>query len=49
MKIELEKEEVSVLLNALIENIAFDNDADEIKKLYNNIIEQVDIEGYDKI
>ena len=31
MKLELKDEEICILLNALIENIAFDNEAIEIR------------------
>ena len=49
MRLDLKENEIKVLLNALIENIAFDNEAVEIKELYNNIVSESKIEGFEKI
>ena len=49
MTLELNENEARILLDALIENIAFDNDADDIKELYNKIVSEVDIDGYERI
>lgn len=46
MEIRLREEEVRVVLDALVEAMAFDNDADDIKDVYNKILEEVSIEGY---
>ena len=49
MTISLNEQEIRILLDALLENIAFDNDAEEIKDLYNKILIETDTEGYEKI
>ena len=49
MRLDLKENEIKVLLNALIENIAFDNEATEIKELYNKILSESKIEGFEKI
>ncbi len=49
MTISLNEQEAKVLLDALLENIAFDNDAEEIKDLYNKILSETNTEGYEKI
>ena len=49
MQIELNKREVIVLLDSLIQGIVFDNTAIDIAKLYNKILKQTDIRGYEKL
>ena len=49
MTISLNEKEIRVLLDALLENIAFDNDADDIKELYNKVLSETNTEGYEKI
>lgn len=49
MKIELSKREVIVLLDRLIQGIAFDNTAIDMAKLYNKVLKQTDIKEYEKL
>ncbi len=38
MDINLSKDEIIVVLDALVEGIAFDKNADDIKEVYNKIV-----------
>ena len=40
MDINLSKDEIIVVLDALVEGIAFDKNADDIKEVYNKIVKQ---------
>ena len=40
MDINLNKDEIIVVLDALVEAVAFDKNADEIKEVYNKIVKQ---------
>ena len=46
MDINLNKDEIIVVLDALVEAVAFDKNADEIKELYNKIVKQANMDGY---
>ena len=49
MQIELNKREVIVLLDSLIQGIIFDNTAIDMAKLYNKILKQTDTREYEKL
>lgn len=49
MKIELNQREVILLLDCLIQEIAFEDTAIDIGLLYNKVLEQTDINGYENI
>lgn len=49
MQIELNKREVIVLLESLIQGIIFDNTTIDMAKLYNKILKQTDIREYEKL
>lgn len=49
MQIELNKREVIVLLDSLIQGIIFDNTAIDMAKLYNKILKQTDIREYENL
>lgn len=49
MKIELNQREVMVLLECLIQGIAFDDTAIDIGLLYNKVLKQTNINEYGKI
>ena len=49
MTIDLSKDEVNVLLDALLQNLAFDNSANEIKDLYNKVLKETKIKGFEEI
>ena len=38
MEIKLDKKEVMLVLDSLVEALAFDNNADDIKEVYNKIV-----------
>ena len=40
MDIKLDEKEVIIILDALVEALAFDNNADDIKVVYNKIVKQ---------
>ena len=45
MDINLNKDEIIVVLDALVEAVAFDKNADEIKEVYNKIVKQANMDG----
>lgn len=47
MEIKLNEEELMIVLDALVEALAFDNDADDIRDVYNKIIKQTNIDKYE--
>lgn len=47
MEIKLNEEELMIVLDALVEALAFDNDADDIRDVYNRIIKQTNIDKYE--
>lgn len=47
MEIKLNERELMVVLDALVEALAFDNDADDIRDVYNRIIKQTNIDKYE--
>lgn len=47
MEIKLNERELMVVLDALVEALAFDNDADDIRDVYNRIIKQANIDKYE--
>lgn len=47
MEIKLSEKELMVVLDALVESLAFDNDADDIRDVYNKIIKQTNIDKYE--
>ena len=49
MDINLSKDEIIVVLDALVEGIAFDKNADDIKKVYNKIVKQAYMEEYEML
>ena len=49
MKIELNQREVILLLDCLIQEIAFEDTGIDIGLLYNKVLEQTDINGYENI
>ena len=49
MDINLSKDEIIVVLDALVEGIAFDKNADDIKEVYNKIVKQAHMEEYEML
>lgn len=49
MDINLNKDEIIVVLDALVEGIAFDKNADDIKAVYNKIIKQAHMDEYEML
>lgn len=49
MEINLSKKEIMVVLDALVEAVAFDNNADDIKEVYNNIVKQANMNEYEML
>ena len=49
MDININKEEIIVVLDALVEAVAFDKNADEIKEVYNKIVKQANMDGYEML
>lgn len=47
MEIKLNERELMVVLDSLVEALAFDNDADDIRDVYNRIIKQANIDKYE--
>lgn len=47
MEIKLNEKELMIVLDALVEALAFDNDADDIRDVYNKIIKQTNIDKYE--
>ena len=47
MEIKLNERELMVVLDSLVEALAFDNDADDISDVYNRIIKQTNIDKYE--
>ena len=46
MNIKLDEKEIMVVLDALVEELAFDNNADDIKVVYNKIVKQTNMDKY---
>lgn len=49
MIIELNEKNLKIILDSLLEGIAFDNDSTEIKEVYNLIVSQSNIDNYEKL
>ncbi|MBX9136908.1 MULTISPECIES: hypothetical protein [unclassified Clostridium] len=49
MEIKLDKKEVMLVLDSLVEALAFDNNADDIKEVYNKIVKQTNMDEYEMI
>lgn len=49
MNINLDEKEIITLLDVLVEALAFDNDADDIKIIYNKIIKQTNMDKYEML
>lgn len=49
MEIKLDKKEVMLVLDLLVEALAFDNNADDIKEVYNKIVKQTNMDEYEMI
>ena len=49
MDIKLDEKEVIVILDALVEALAFDNNADDIKVVYNKIVKQTNMDKYEML
>ena len=49
MDINLNKDEIIVVLDALVEAVAFDKNAYEIKEVYNKIVKQANMDGYEML
>ena len=49
MDINLNKDEIIVVLDALVEAVAFDKNADEIREVYNKIVKQANMDGYEML
>lgn len=47
MEIKLNEKELMIVLDSLVEALAFDNDADDIRDVYNRIIKQTNIDKYE--
>ena len=49
MDIKLDEKEIIIILDALVEALAFDNNADDIKVVYNKIVKQTNMDKYDML
>ena len=49
MDINLNKVEIIVVLDEVVEAVAFDKNADEIKEVYNKIVKQANMDGYEML
>jgi len=49
MDIKLNEKEVIIILDALVEALAFDNNADDIKVVYNKIVKQTNMDKYEML
>ena len=49
MNIKLDEKEIMVVLDALVEALAFDNNADDIKVVYNKIVKQTNMDKYEML
>ncbi|MBQ5695231.1 MAG: hypothetical protein IIV48_01095 [Clostridium sp.] len=49
MNIDLNKKDIIIILDSLLETLAFDNNADDIKEVYNNIVKQTNMDGYEML
>ena len=49
MDIQLDEKEVIIILDALVEALAFDNNADDIKVFYNKIVKQTNMDKYEML
>lgn len=49
VKFELTKKDTIVLLDSLIQTMVFEDSTKEVAILYNKILKQTDIYGYEKI
>lgn len=47
MEIKLNEKELMIVLDSLVEALTFDNDADDIRDVYNRIIKQTNIDKYE--
>ena len=47
MEIKLNEKELMIVLDSLVEALAFDNDVDDIRDVYNRIIKQTNIDKYE--
>ena len=49
MVIELSEKNLKIILDSLLEGIAFDNDSNEIKEVYNFVVSQSNLDNYEKL
>lgn len=49
MNIKLDEKEIMVVLDALVEALAFDNNTDDIKVVYNKIVKQTNMDKYEML
>lgn len=49
MDINLSKQEIMIILDSLVEALAFDNNADDIKEVYNKIVKQANMDEYEML
>lgn len=49
MVIELSEKNLKIILDSLLEGIAFDNDSNDIKEVYNLIVSQSNLDNYEKL
>lgn len=49
MEINLDKQEIMIVLDSLVESLAFDNNAEDIKNVYNKIVKQANMDEYEML
>lgn len=49
MTINLSEKNLKVVLDSLLEVLAFDNDSNDIKEVYNLIVDQCKMENFEKL
>lgn len=49
MELKLDEKEIMIILDSLIENMAFNNNVDDIKYVYNKIVKQANLDKYEML
>ena len=49
MELKLDEKEIMIILDSLIENMAFNNNVDDIKHFYNKIVKQANLDKYEML
>lgn len=49
MIVNLSEKDLKIILDSLLEGLAFNNNSDDMKEVYNLIVNQCEIENYEKL